>query len=116
MFDLPAPFLSLSSSAIRRGSLCRRRIFGDAATVDRLAKNPSKIRIDIVAQNRYPAADVILFVAFALSQFQIRVAFSLNIYFSIKFRRLKLIHTSLCTLCVLRYSLRLYVSYRIFVG
>lgn len=48
---LPAPFLSLSSSATKRGSLLyRRRIFADASTVDRCSKNPSKITIDAIDQ------------------------------------------------------------------
>lgn len=50
---LPAPFLSLSSSAIKRGSAKRRRWFGMASTVDWLAKNPTKITSDAAAQSRH---------------------------------------------------------------
>lgn len=63
IIDLPAPFLSFSSSAIKRGSLNRRRWFGDevwmavvataAASIAVLPNNPNTIsrRNDIVSQH-----------------------------------------------------------------
>lgn len=96
---LPAPFLSFSSSAIKRGSMNRRRWFGVASTVDWLTKNPSKITSDTAAQSRHIIEIIwlILWLVYDLSSVEKQNSFFFTFVFFLKkaqwFRQLKLIHT-----------------------
>lgn len=121
-FNLPAPFLSFSSSAIKRGSVYRRRIFGDGVTVDRLAKNPSKIIIDAAAQSRHIDAEVIL-ATLLLSRLKFRISVFLCYSFFCVWLFFKLIFVDwnqythfLVYYCVRHALRRLPVSYRIFLS